>query len=725
MSLNKEILQSGYFYIKPAANHILTVGKGIIKDPYTAILELVKNSYDADAENVYVKLSFSEQKTRIIIEDDGHGMNYETVTNKWMVPSTQDKLRQRKSRSKKRPLQGRKGIGRYASSILGDDLLMKTTDAGSSVTTELYLDWNDFISDSKFLEEVVILIESYNSNNKQGTYLDITGKRNWTDYEIGELISSLRRLLSPFDEIDNDFKIFLSIEKKDSEQYSNFFERIKPLPVLEYYHYRIFGTIEPYSQNEKGDDCLIAKLIIENRSLKNILPITLEKKIVLENGSKYSSLLKIDIRAFDLDEEFKISNLSEEESKKQLRELPGVAVIKDGFRVRPYGDKKVDWLGLNERRYNNPTLRLSNNQVAGFVTILQEEESHLEEKASREGFKENEYYEGLVAIVRSCLSELELVRQKFRKQHNKGGRKPKSLNEQIDNISSFESLNNKIYSLFKESNLSEEFFSKVKKVIDEESKAKEDQIEEIKRTIARYQGQVTLGKILTVVFHEGRKPLNALKQHPNFIKVWSQDFVKEVEKNQVIQNEELKLLFDKILDRLQDNKSQAELFINIFKKLEPLANSKRAAPREFEILKPLTDSFKLFENEFIEKKISYSIEGDKESKYLGWEIDFQLIFANLIENSIYWMADALEKKIIVTLSDLEDKIIIDYQDTGLGIDEENILNQDIFDPGFTTKDEGSGLGLSIAGEALERNNGKIEAVSSTVGANFIIKLNKP
>jgi signal transduction histidine kinase len=719
----KEILESGYFYIKPAANHILTVGKGIIKDPYTAILELVKNSYDADAENVYISLSFKEDVTKIIIEDDGHGMSYDVVTTKWMVPSTQDKLRQRKSLLKKRPLQGRKGIGRYAASILGDDLLMTTTDIASSITTELYLDWNDFASDSKFLEDVDILIESYKSSNKNGTYLSATGKKNWSDQEIDELIRSLRRLLSPFDDIDNDFKIFLKIEKNDSEKYLDYFSRINPLPVLEYYHYRIFGSIDFDKKDENGNDCLKAKLTIENKKLQNILPINIEKNIILKN-SRYSSLITIDIRAFDLDEDLKISGISEDESRKQLKELPGVAVIKDGFRVRPYGDKKVDWLGLNERRYNNPTLRLSNNQVAGYITVLQEEESHLEEKASREGFKENEYYEGLIFIILSCLTELEPVRYKFRKKHSKGGRKPKSINEQIDIVSNFESLNDKIFSLFQESNLSEELFTKVKNVIEEEAKEKAEQFEEIKKTIARYQGQVTLGKILTVVFHEGRKPLNALKQHPSFISAWSKEFINAIDKNDLLQSDDLKLLYDKILDRLQDNKAQAELFINIFKRLEPLANSKRASAKEFPIIKPLEDSFKLFENELFEKNISFKIESDNEVMFTGWEIDFQIVFANLIENSIYWLANSSEKYINVSIEDRDDKIIIDYQDSGAGIDVENIQNQDIFDPGFTTKEQGSGLGLSIAGEALERNKGKIEAVSSSEGANFIIKLNK-
>ncbi|MCC6582242.1 MAG: sensor histidine kinase [Chitinophagales bacterium] len=723
MQEKREIINSGYYYIKPAANHILTVGKGIIKDSYTAILELVKNAYDADAEEVRIKLKFDKKGSNISIQDNGHGMSFEIVTQKWMVPSTQVKLRQRKSRFKKRPLQGRKGIGRYAASILGNDLLMKTTDCETLITTELLLDWNEFATDSKFLEDIDILIESYKSSiNELGTFLNITGNSVWSDSDLDELISSLKRLLSPFDEIDNDFKIFIEIQKESSEKYVDYSEQIKPLPILEYYHYRIFGTIDFLEINEQKNEVLTAKLTIENKSLSNILPINIDKKIILRDGEKFCGLLELDIRAFDLDEEIK--NISTIEAKKQLKDLPGVAVIKEGFRVRPYGDKKVDWLGLNERRYNNPTLRLSSNQVAGYVTVLQEEDSHLEEKASREGFKENEYYEGLIQSVLSCLSELEPIRYKFRKQHNKGGRKPKNINQQIDEATNFDNLNNKITSMLTTAKVPDAVSNEVKKIIEQEAKEKSEQFEEIKKTIARYQGQVTLGKIMTVVFHEGRKPLNALKQHPKFITEWTKEFFLLFNGNTADKKEELEKLYGKILDRLNDNKQQAEIFINIFKKLEPLANNKRSAQKEFTISKPIEDSFKLFENELTEKNISYNITGDLDVKLKGWEIDIQIAFANLIENSIYWLSETNDKFIAIDIKEEEDQIIIDYQDNGLGIDEENIQNQDIFDPGFSTKSDGTGLGLSIAGEALERNRGKIEAVSSSLGANFIIKLNK-
>jgi signal transduction histidine kinase len=723
----KEIINSGYYYIKPAANHILTVGKGIIKDSYTAILELVKNSYDADAENVFIKLIFKGNTAKISISDDGHGMSFETVTEKWMVPSVQDKLRLKKSKFKKRPLQGRKGIGRYAASILGNDLLMKTTDCETSITTELLLDWYDFSSDKKYLEDVDILIESYKSINNSGTLLNINSEKIWSDAELGELITSLKRLLSPFDEIDNDFQIFVEIEKENSEKYSSYSEQIKPLPILEYYHYRIYGIVDFVETNKDNKDVLVAKFTIENKRGANIPPVKIEKRIILEDGEKFTSLVDIDIRSFDLDEELSINDnspISINEARKQLKELPGIAVIREGFRVRPYGDKKVDWLGLNERRYNNPTMRLSSNQVAGFVTVLQEDESHLEEKATREGFKEDEYYEGLRAIVLACLSELEPIRYKYRKEHSKNGKAAKTITEQISDAANFTKLDSKITSILSAANIPASVTQQVKNVIEIEAKEKGEQLEEIRKTIAKYQGQVTLGKIMTVVFHEGRKPLNALKQHPKFITEWSKEFISIFEGTTTFKNIELQNLYDKILDRLNDNKHQAEIFISIFKKLEPLANNKRLAPKDFLVLKPINDSFKLFEYELFEKNIIYSINGDVDTIFKGWEIDFQIAFANLIENSIYWMSNSIVKAITINIVNKEDKIIIDYRDTGVGINDVDIQSQDIFDPGFSTKEDGTGLGLSIAGESLERNKSKIEAVSSSTGANFIIELGK-
>jgi len=112
-------------YFEPTGRLIMSIGKDLIKDLPAALVELVKNSYDADS--TYVKITFkkSNNELNIIVEDDGHGMSHDMVTGAWMVPSTDYKLKKKESPNG-RVYQGRKGIGRYAVSLLGNKLELIT-----------------------------------------------------------------------------------------------------------------------------------------------------------------------------------------------------------------------------------------------------------------------------------------------------------------------------------------------------------------------------------------------------------------------------------------------------------------------------------------------------------------------------------------------------------------------------------------------------------------------
>ena len=108
------------FKLRPAGRHVLAIGRELIKDNYSAVMELVKNAYDADSESVQMlfELDHINKEIKIVIKDFGHGMDRDTVLNKWLIPSTDDKLKRKKS-PKGRTMQGRKGLGRYAAAILG------------------------------------------------------------------------------------------------------------------------------------------------------------------------------------------------------------------------------------------------------------------------------------------------------------------------------------------------------------------------------------------------------------------------------------------------------------------------------------------------------------------------------------------------------------------------------------------------------------------------------
>ena len=114
--------------IRPYARLITMLGDQLIKDESIAIIELVKNAYDADAENV--KISFvnftsdlsANDNSSIVIEDDGNGMDVNILKNAWMNPATPEKLKRKQvnsSTDKGRIMQGEKGIGRFAIFKLG------------------------------------------------------------------------------------------------------------------------------------------------------------------------------------------------------------------------------------------------------------------------------------------------------------------------------------------------------------------------------------------------------------------------------------------------------------------------------------------------------------------------------------------------------------------------------------------------------------------------------
>lgn len=116
-------------YFEPTGRLIMSIGKDLIKDLPAAIVELVKNSYDADATNVQMIFKKNKDSVEIIVKDDGHGMSKDTVLGAWMVPSTDYKLKNKTS-PKGRIYQGRKGIGRYAVSLLGNKLKLSTIHDG-------------------------------------------------------------------------------------------------------------------------------------------------------------------------------------------------------------------------------------------------------------------------------------------------------------------------------------------------------------------------------------------------------------------------------------------------------------------------------------------------------------------------------------------------------------------------------------------------------------------
>lgn len=719
-------MSENVYKIRPAGRHLLTIGRDLIQDSYAAIVELVKNAYDADSESVEIHFKATEKpsenisdnpakRIEIIVRDYGHGMSQDTVINKWMVPSTPDKLERRKS-PHGRIMQGRKGIGRYAASMLGSTLLLETVSEDSEKTTVL-VNWHDFET-SEYLDDVELLVETHLTDEHPGTTLTIEGGeeyyKEWNEKQFKDLNFELKKLISPvqnsMDKAAQDFQIHLKI--RGFSDVEDLEETIAPYPIFDLFDYKISGRI-----NSNGKGTLTYALQKARNTVEEIISFDL-------NNSTACGDLIFDIRVYDREKEsieqlihrgLKDDHgnyLGKLQTRKILNESNGIGVYRNGFRIRPLGDPEFDWLKLNEKRIQNPSLKIGSNQVIGYVLIGSEEKSDLIEKSARDGLRDNYAYKQLQKITNEVIKELEIRRFSFRR---KAGLSKPTLNveKELNRIFSFENLKQTVRKKLIGEGMNAESAEEVILLINKEEEDKSQTVEEIRQAIATYQGQATLGKIMTVVLHEGRRPLNYFKNEiPRIDK-----FIKKFKDTNNFEN------IEKIELIANNTAINAKTFSDLFKRLDPLAMGKRGAKQNLSIESEIYNCFEIFRQQMEDKGIKFDISGSAIIE--AWKQDIAAIFTNLIENSIFWLSEKNPdiRKIIVNIITEEDSLShIDFCDTGPGIEPNLIEDNLIFEPQFSTKPGGTGIGLAIAGEAAERNGLKLTALESTNGAYFRLSI---
>ena len=705
--------------IRPAGRHILTIGRDLIHDHYAAIVELVKNAYDADSPDVNIKFEASANRSSysICISDHGHGMSKDTVVNRWMVPSTDDKLVRRTS-PRGRVMQGRKGVGRYAASVLGNDLLLETVTPSGEKTTIL-VEWKSFEVE-QFLENVEVLIETEPTSEPQGTRLTITGDgaqlADWDTLQFKKLRFELKKLLSPISileagETDADpFHIELCISSFFENQLEVIVETIEPYPIFELFDYRIAGTIQPNGQG---------LLKYSTQKARN----SPDEQISFDLGSPTGcGELGFDIRVYDREKdsiETLISRGLKDEfgnyvgrlqARQLLNDYNGIGVYRHGFRIRPLGDADFDWLKLNEQRIQNPSLRVGSNQVIGYVTIQAEEQSQLLEKSARDGLKDNYPFERLKLIAKAVIAKLEQRRFDYRRKAGLS-RPVLKLERELERLFAFDALKRGVRERLTKGGVDSKAADEIIGIISKEEEEKNKIAEDIRKAVAIYQGQATLGKIINVILHEGRRPLNFFKNQIPNLEYWLADFQKLGRPDALGQ-------FMAIAGGVGHN---ADIFVKLFSRLDPLAAGKRSEKRPLPLKKCIEDAIGVFGSELKQNDIALEVIGSADFSFPSWSQDIYAIFTNLADNSIYWMKEKKTQGRAITVTiEARDQTLqfIDYRDTGPGIEPGLILSEVIFEPEFSTKPGGTGLGLAIAGEAASRNGLELRALESNAGVYF-------
>ncbi|MFG6575959.1 ATP-binding protein [Sulfitobacter sp. 1A15333] len=375
------------------AQHINRLGLELVGKQETALSELIKNAYDADATYVEIEFhNYDKVGGSLTITDNGEGMDGQTIRSSWMRLSTNDKGDNPVSGRFKRRRAGRKGIGRFAVQRLGKSLILETGQAGDEFGTRVAFEWDADFTAGTSLNQVWHEVEKYEKDpSASGTTLKINNLRDrWTKATLERVWKSVLFLQPPFDfgnaHIVNEEEFSVSINGVTGSQQSI------ALNIEESFLNKAIAKIEG-SIDSEGKATF--RVISEKLDLDETHHSDLNFGIVGKTSLKsYYFIYKSDT----------MSGMSIKQASAMGSRYGGLRVYRNGFRVLPYGEPHDDWLRLaRDTARRNVLVPANNTNFFGHVDLSKEANPLLEETSSREGFIENEAFEELQSFCRRCL----------------------------------------------------------------------------------------------------------------------------------------------------------------------------------------------------------------------------------------------------------------------------------------------------------------------------------
>lgn len=659
---------------KPRARLLLLLGDQLIRDPGVAVFELVKNAFDADSAIATVTMSRVDDPSRgqIVVEDRGVGMEADTVSNVWLEPGTDFRIKQKDkgeptAKYKRIPI-GEKGVGRFAAHKLGNRIKLITRAAGSEEVV-VEIDWENDFKQKRYLEEVEIKVverdPEHFTGRKTGTRLEITDLRDtWTRGMVRDLARAINAISSPFAGV-GDFKTKLVLE--DHPDWIHGLLDVKD--VLKFSLYRAKCLMKGATLTYQYEFTPFPGMdLVEARKVTHKVPLGKAKQFV--NLDEHN-IGPVELRLYVFDQDTKVLKLGEVHDRKGLKEFlnesGGVRVYRGGIRVYDYGERGNDWLGLGGRRVNVPTKRLSNNLIVGAVSLDIKKSVNLKlnrgliEKTNREGFVENGDYEAFRDAVVYALQSIEVERNMDKRRIRNAYADAKAREPVLEDLSELRDIIEK-------------------KKLTNEIGPYLDRIESDFVVIRdRLLTSATAGLSLSVVIHEVEKGIA--------------DLVLAVEG-------------DKASNRIR----------SLAKHLADLIEGYGALVRRSGLSGEKVSSLirqALFNVEL--RLRAHKIEVVRSAKRRDFELKCsrRLIIStimNLIDNSIWWLDNkwgdvAGKKRIFIDqIDDLDGHRGIVVADNGPGfIDPPEFLTE----PFISRKPDGMGLGLHIANEVMKAQGGSL------------------
>jgi signal transduction histidine kinase len=401
-SLSRGVVDSDPDFVRFSvdAAHIQRLGEELVAKQETALSELIKNAFDADATKV--TLTFQKQARTggiLTIQDDGSGMEEDVIRDAWMRISTATKVEQPTSPRFGRVRAGRKGIGRFAVQRLGRRLLLLSKPAASTVGFRVGFDWEKNFLPGRNLQDIFSGIERFEKPAvEQGTTLIIRDLRDaWPISAIERVWRSVILLQPPFEispavrpagkgsTSDPGFHVVINgvTQAQQTDKFSietDFLSRAAAI---------VTGSVDSSG-----------RATARVRSAKLNLDDTQDFDLSVDRTGPFSFEARYFVYSTDM-----LSGMKQATAAEMGRRFGGIRVYRNGFRVLPYGEGRDDWLGLDDMssRRNKILLPINNRNFFGQIRLDSISNPAFEETSSREGLLENEAFSQLQEFLQAAL----------------------------------------------------------------------------------------------------------------------------------------------------------------------------------------------------------------------------------------------------------------------------------------------------------------------------------
>ena len=661
------------------------LGEELITSLDQGIVELVKNSYDADALNCTIEMLGTDKPGgTVVITDDGDGMSAEDIRDGWLVLGRSRKDPGKRTRLDRLPA-GSKGLGRLGALRMGSNALLVTQPTDEpGVDYSLNLRWSDFAS-TDLVEDVELNIERSVSKPHPGTRIEIRGLRMVTDErEIRRLARELLLLADPFGD-PAGFKLeLIAPEFKETEK----------LVRTAYFDDCEFRLVADLDENGFGS----AKVFDSSGGVRwksseddftepyQAPVMTFELWVFLLQGSSFAG-----------------RSATVGEVRRWLEHVGGVHLYHRGLRVRPYGDLGHDWLDMNLRRAQDPELRPSTNTAVGRVTVI-DEGGTLLQKTDRTGFIEDDAFHDL---RRFSIDALEWMHEKRlgAREEQKGKEKQQSQERTNSAQRNFQREVDQLTPDKKES------ISKAASEIESARALEEDQLRD---ELTLYKTLASVGTAVSVFAHEIEGPATELTASVGAIE-------RRIRKALATTYEST------VGSQIDAIKRSAEL-VSRFATL-PLGMLKRSKRRRtvLDVNEVVRDTLLLLDPYLNDARVETNYQLSYEAGLIHSSIAaIEAILSNLITNSVKAFrrpdAELGNRRLVVRTELVGDNVHIVVLDSGPGIKARPV--ERIWLPGFTTEENGTGLGLTIVRDTVAELGGHAGVIpqGELGGAEFTVKI---